>query len=147
MAYEQLQLNNQVCFRLYTAARLITQSYKPWFDKMGITFPQYLVLLVLWEKDNRIVGEITNLLGLDTNTITPLLQRMERNGLIIRTQGVSDHRQKLIALTKKGKLLEEAAKDIPACLANNIISEDITLEDLTTLAGILDKLNATLQNK
>lgn len=84
MAYEQLKLDNQLCFRLYTAARLVTSAYTPFFKSFGITYPQYLVLMVLWEKDNRVISEITELLRLETNTVTPLLPRMEKQGLIIR---------------------------------------------------------------
>ena len=87
MAYEQLKLSNQLCFRLYTASRLITQSYKPLLDNLGITYPQYLVLMVLWENDNQPVNEIAHRLKLETNTITPVLQRMEKQGIVVRTRG------------------------------------------------------------
>ena len=112
MTYEQLKLQNQVCFRLYTASRLITQGYRPFLDKLGITYPQYLVLMILWEKDNMLKTDIQNLLLLESNTVTPLLQRMEKEGLIIRTNGPANNRQKLISLTKKGKELKEQAKYI-----------------------------------
>lgn len=75
--YPQLLLENQFCFRLYTAARMITASYTPYFKPFGITYAQYLVLMVLWERDHRIISEITECLHLETNTVTPLLKRME----------------------------------------------------------------------
>lgn len=140
MPYEQLRLDNQVCFRLYTAARLVTQCYNPFFKELGITYPQYLVLMVLWEQDNRVISEITERLKLETNTITPLLQRMEKQGLIIRTRGKVDTRQRIISLTREGKKMEEQAKDIPECLVSNLANNGLTLEDLTTLAPLLDKL-------
>lgn len=140
MGYEQLKLDNQVCFRLYTAARLVTQCYTPFFKELGITYPQYLVLMVLWEKDNRVIGEITDRLKLETNTITPLLQRMEKQGLIIRTRGQVDSRQRIISLTKEGKKMEEKAKDIPKCLMSNFAGNGLNFDDLAALVPLLDKL-------
>ena len=112
--YDQLKLENQVCFRLYTASRTLTQAYRPLLEPLGLTYPQYLVMLVLWERDNQLVGDISRRLMLDSNTLTPLLQRMEKEGFIIRTKGIADGRQTLVSLTKRGARLEEQAKDIPA---------------------------------
>ncbi len=144
MAYEQLKLDNQLCFRLYTASRLITASYTPFFKEMGITYPQYLVLMMLWEKDNRIISEITEKLLLETNTVTPLLQRMEKEGLVVRQKSASDSRQRIISLTPKGKELEEKIKDVPNCLAKEVI-KGISPEDLLAIVPLLDKLIAALQ--
>ena len=144
MAYEQLKLDNQLCFRLYTASRLITASYTPFFKEMGITYPQYLVLMMLWEKDNRIISEITEKLLLETNTVTPLLQRMEKEGLVVRQKSTSDSRQRIISLTPKGKALEEKIKDVPNCLAKEII-KGISPEDLQAIVPLLDKLIAALK--
>lgn len=91
--HKELQLDNQICFRLYTAARLITQAYTPMFNQLGITYPQYLVLMVLWERDNQPVNDIAHRLTLETNTVTPLLQRMEKQGLVVRRRGENDKRQ------------------------------------------------------
>ena len=118
--YPQLKLENQPCFRLYTASRLVTQAYRPLLKPLGLTYPQYLVMLVLWEKDNQLVGEISRRLQLDTNTLTPLLQRMDAAGLLIRAKGIADGRQTLVSLTKKGIRLQEQAKDIPAQIAHTI---------------------------
>ena len=82
--HDELKLDNQICFRLYSASRLITQAYTPMLTALGITYPQYLVLMVLWEKDNQPVNDIAHRLILETNTVTPLIQRMEKQGLITR---------------------------------------------------------------
>lgn len=136
--YEQLKLDNQVCFRLYTASRLVTQAYRPLLEPLGLTYPQYLVLLVLWEKDNLLVSELCHKLELDTNTVTPLLQRMEKAGLLIRTRGIADGRQTLVSLTKKGHHLEEQAKDIPSCMAAHW--GDQTIEDPESFIRALDQI-------
>lgn len=117
--HDSLKLDNQLCFRLYTASRLLIQAYRPLLAPLGITYPQYLVLLALWEKDNQLVGELCRRLTLDTNTLTPLLQRMEADGLIIRTRGIADGRQTLVSLTKKGQHMEEAAIDFPDRIARS----------------------------
>ena len=81
--HAELQLDNQICFRLYSAARLITQAYTPMLAELGITYPQYLVLMVLWEQDTQPVNDSAHRLLLETNTVTPLLQRMEKQGLVV----------------------------------------------------------------
>ena len=139
MAYEQLKLDNQLCFRLYTAARLVTASYTPYFRQYGITYPQYLVLMMLWEKDNRVISEITERLLLETNTVTPLLQRMEKEGLVVRQKSQADSRQRIISLTYKGKSLEEQMKDVPNCIAREVAECGMTVEEFRTLIPLLDK--------
>ena len=114
--HEELKLDNQVCFRIYTAQRMLSQAYRPLLDPLGLTYPQYLVMLVLWEQDNLLVGELGRKLMLDSNTLTPLLQRMENEGLIIRSRGIADGRQTLVTLTKKGLHRQDQAKEIPSCL-------------------------------
>lgn len=145
MAYEQLKLDNQLCFRLYTAARLVTASYTPYFRQYGITYPQYLVLMMLWEKDNRIVSELTDRLMLETNTVTPLLQRMEKQGLVVRQKSAADSRQRIVSLTHKGKMLEEQIKEVPNCIAREVASCGMTPEELITLVPLLDKLIGILK--
>jgi len=108
-----LKLENQVCFPLYVASRLITRAYQPMLDEMGITYPQYLVLLTLWENDGQTVNQISKELYLNTNTITPLLKRMEKTGIIARTRSREDERKVLITLTEQGKALKEKAYCIP----------------------------------
>lgn len=138
--YEQLKLQNQLCFRLYTASRLITQAYHPYLDPLGLTYSQYLVLLVLWEKDEQKVNDISHRLYLETNTITPLLQRMEQHDLIKRAKGKEDARQCIVSLTEKGKQLEEKAKDIPNCLAARLIQQIGGVDDVACMIQPLDTL-------
>ena len=107
MKYEQLKLDNQLCFRLYTAARLTMGAYHPYLDPLGITYPQYLVLLVLWEQDKQPVNDIAHKLFLETNTVTPLLQRMEKAGLVKRTKGKEDTRQRMKELAPSTMAREE----------------------------------------
>jgi DNA-binding MarR family transcriptional regulator len=140
MAYEQLKLDNQLCFRLYTAARLTIGVYHPYLDPVGITYPQYLVMLVLWEQDKQPVCDIAKRLILDTNTVTPLLQRMEKTGLIKRTKGKEDARQRIVSLTQKGMEMEEQAKHIPDCLIADIIQKAGEEEEYLGMIPMLDKL-------
>ena len=104
--HSELQLDNQVCFRLYTAARLVIQAYTPMLTELGITYPQYLVLMVLWEKDMQPVNDIAHRLFLETNTVTPLLQRMEKQGIITRQKGKEDKRQQIVSLTEEARAME-----------------------------------------
>ena len=140
MEYEQLKLDNQVCFRLYTAARLTMGAYHPYLDPLGITYPQYLVLLVLWEKDKQPVNDIAHKLLLETNTVTPLLQRMEKAGLVKRTKGKEDTRQRIVSLTKKGIEMREQAKHIPKCLSADIIKNEGSVDEIVQMIPTLDKL-------
>lgn len=138
--HEQLRLGNQLCFRLYTLTRLVTQAYHPLLKPLGLTYSQYLVMLVLWERDNLTVGDICQRLMLDTNTLTPLLQRMEREGLVVRTHGLVDGRQTLVSLTKKGQHLEEQAATVPDCMLKNWHGNELTLDELNCMMNSIDKL-------
>ena len=140
MAYEKLKLDNQLCFRLYTASRLTTGAYHPYLEPLGITYPQYLVLLVLWEKDRQPVCDIAKRLMLDTNTVTPLLQRMEKAGLVARIRGKEDSRQRIVSLTKKGMEMQEQAKHIPECLLADIVQKAGEEEEYMGMIPMLDKL-------
>ncbi|MCQ2350236.1 MAG: MarR family transcriptional regulator [Paludibacteraceae bacterium] len=139
MSYPQLKLDNQLCFRLYTASRLVTASYTPFFKQYGITYPQYLVLMLLWEQDNRIISDITERLHLETNTVTPLLQRMEKLGLIVRQKSQADSRQRIVSLTGEGRRLKEQIKEVPNCLAREIVAKGMSVEELQALVPLLDK--------
>ena len=148
MAHAELQLDNQICFRLYTAARLVTQAYTPMLTALGITYPQYLVMMVLWEKDEQPVNDIARRLVLETNTVTPLLQRMEKLGLVSRKKGELDKRQQIVSLTKKGKQLEEEAyAQIPAGMNEQLSACPMKVEDYQHLAQELDAIIDTLKNK
>ena len=144
--HAELQLDNQICFRLYTAARLITQAYTPILTALGITYPQYLVLMVLWEKDIQPVNDIAHRLLLETNTVTPLLQRMEKLGIVSRKKGEQDKRQQIVSLTKKGKQLEEEAyAKIPSGMGEQLSACPMKSEDYQTLAQDLDSIITTLK--
>ena len=148
MAHAELQLDNQICFRLYTASRLITQAYTPILTALGITYPQYLVLMVLWEKDNQPVNDIARRLVLETNTVTPLLQRMEKLGIVSRKKGEQDKRQQIVSLTPKGKALEEEAfAQIPSGMNEQLSTCPLNLEDYQRLAQELDSIINSLKKE
>lgn len=141
MNYDQLKLENQLCFPVYAASRLIIRQYQPFLDKIGITYPQYLVMLVLWEQDGISVNDITQKLILNTNTVTPLLKRMEGMGLISRERSGEDERKVLIRLTERGQSLKEDAALIPVELSSGLLSGEICVTDLLDLK---DKLYALI---
>ena len=144
MAYDQLKLGNQLCFPVYAASRLITREYQPFLDKLGITYPQYLVLMILWEEDSLPVNDIAKKLILNTNTITPLLKRMEKDGIIRRKRSGEDERKVIVQLTGKGKGLQEEAAQIPEQLAGRLIEGDLKPDDLIRLKETLDSLIRSL---
>ena len=139
-------LENQLCFRLYTASRLLTQAYNPLLSEQGLTYPQYLVLLVLWEKDAQPVNTIAKRLFLETNTVTPLLQRMEKDGILTRTKGEKDARQMIVSLSRKGKELQKKLADVPAAMGNAVICDSVTPETAPELFRMLDDIIAKLNN-
>ena len=114
---EAMKLSNQLCFPLYAAARNVTGLYTPYLKELGLTYTQYIVFLVLWEKDGITVGEICEKLMLDNGTVSPLLKKMEQAGYITRKRSSEDDRVVLISLTKEGKAMQERAKDVPAKVA------------------------------
>ena len=138
-------LENQLCFRLYTASRLLTQAYHPLLLEHGLTYPQYLVLLVLWEKDKQPVNDIAKRLYLETNTVTPLLQRMEKEGVLTRSKGMKDARQRIVALTKKGKGLQDKLAEVPFTVGNAVICESVAPETAPELFRMLDDMIAKLK--
>ena len=147
MVYEQLKLENQLCFPVYAASRLIIREYQPHLDKLGITYAQYLVLMVLWEKDGIAVSEITQRLILNTNTVTPILKRMEAQGLITRQRSASDERKVIITLTPKGRQLQAEAASIPEQLVSGLVSEDSKGADLQKLKDQLSVIIRCLLEK
>ena len=142
---ERFNLDNQLCFRLYTASRLITQAYHPLLSEHGLTYPQYLVLLVLWEKDEQPVNDIAKRLLLETNTVTPLLKRMEAEGIVTRSQGKKDARQTIVKLTKKGRDLQNKLTDVPETVGSAVLCESVTPETIPGLFGMLDDIIYQLQ--
>jgi DNA-binding MarR family transcriptional regulator len=111
-----LQLDNQLCFALYSTSLAMTRLYKPMLEEMGLTYPQYLALLVLWEQDGLTVSELGERLYLDSGTLTPLLKRMETAGLVSRIRAVQDERRVHITLTAAGRKLKAKAAKIPGCI-------------------------------
>ena len=144
MIKEEFKLDNQLCFRLYTASRLLTQAYHPLLSEQGLTYPQYLVLLVLWEKDAQPVNDIAKRLFLETNTVTPLLQRMEKGGFLTREKGKKDARQIIVTLTRKGKNLQKKLADVPATVGNAVVCDSVTPEKAPELFRVLDDIIAKL---
>jgi DNA-binding MarR family transcriptional regulator len=147
MQFEQLKLSNQICFPIYAASRLITRGYQPHLEKLGITYPQYLVLMVLWEEDGITVNDIAGKLILNTNTVTPLLKRMELMGVITRKRSGSDERKVLINLTEKGKAMREKAADIPLELMKSLQNNVISLDELMVMRDHLNQLIGFLKGK
>ncbi len=110
---EAMKLDHQLCFPIYAAARAVTSIYTPYLKKLGLTYTQYILFLVLWEKDGLTVGEICKRLMLDSGTLSPVLKKLRQEGYIEKTQSMTDERSFIITLTDKGKALQEQAKDIP----------------------------------
>ncbi|WP_338794009.1 MarR family transcriptional regulator [Bernardetia sp. MNP-M8] len=139
MEESKLKLSNQICFPLYSVSRLITKAYKPFLDKMGITYPQYLVLMVLWEKDEITVNQITEKLLLNTNTLSPMLKRMEKMEIIERNRSEEDERSVIIKLTEKGKELKKQATCVPEQLAQVLVNENVHVSDIINLKEVLNE--------
>ena len=112
----ELLLDNQLCFALYSASLAMTKLYKPLLDALGLTYPQYLVMLSLWERDGLTVSELGERLFLDSGTLTPLLKRLEAAGLLVRLRDVQDERRVRITLTGQGRALRDGAQPIPHCV-------------------------------
>ena len=141
---KELWLENQLCFPLYAVSRLMTKQYSPLLEELDITYPQYLVLLVLWQKDDQLVSDISKRLLLESNTLTPLLKRLEQKQLVKRVRQESDERKVLISLTNEGKKLQDKAVCIPQRLVENIKSEDISAQEVEHMMTTIHKLISTL---
>lgn len=127
---DPLQLDRQVCFPLYAATNLLQRAYRPVLAPLGLTYSQYLVMLVLWERDLASVGDLGGRLHLDSGTLTPLLKRMEQAGFITRDRDPEDERRVLIALTQHGRTLRTTALDVPRTLARQLDLDPASIEDL-----------------
>ena len=138
-----LQLGNQLCFAIYSAGHAFNRVYKPLLDRLGLTYPQYLVMLVLWERDGVPVKDIGERLFLDSGTLTPLLKRLEAAHLLKRTRSTEDERQVLISLTSHGQALREKAKAVPEAI---LAASGCSLSELSAmkneLIALRDRLNA-----
>jgi MarR family transcriptional regulator, organic hydroperoxide resistance regulator len=137
-----LRLDNQICFAVYSAAHAFNRVYKPLLDRLGLTYPQYLVMLVLWERDGVAVKEIGERLHLDSGTLTPLLKRLEQAGLIRRTRSTEDERQVLIDLTAQGQALKDKARALPPSI---LAASQCSVAELTAMkdeiTALRDRLN------
>ena len=147
MDFSALYLEKQLCFPLYAASRLTTQIYEPFLAELGITYPQYLVLLVLWQHNNLTVNEIGGRLFLESNTLTPLLKRLEHKELVARRRSGEDERKVIVSLTAKGEELKEKAVLIPARIIDSFSSEIIVADEITTFQKTLHKLLGLLNEK
>ncbi len=142
MKYDILKLDNQLCFALYACSREITKHYKPKLDKLGITYTQYVTLMVLWEKDNITVKELGTKLHLDSGTLTPLLKKLEAKGIVTRLRASEDERNVYVTLTENGIDLKDKAIDIPkqmACVPGH------STEELTNLRDQINDLLKSLE--
>lgn len=137
IADESLLLDNQLCFALYSASLAMTKLYKPLLDVLGLTYPQYLVMLVLWERDDLMVSELGERLSLDSGTVTPLLKRMETAGLISRLRATDDERKVYIRLTAAGRKLKARAAKVPSCVTS---ATQCSVPELLQLTGQIHTL-------
>jgi DNA-binding MarR family transcriptional regulator len=140
-----LRLDNQICFAVYSAAHAFNRVYKPLLDRLGLTYPQYLVMLVLWERDDVPVKHIGEKLFLDSGTLTPLLKRLEAAHLVKRSRSREDERQVLIALTPQGYALKEKARAVPQSIlaaSDCSVSELVAMKD--EIVALRDRLNAVI---
>ncbi|KAA8727102.1 MarR family transcriptional regulator, organic hydroperoxide resistance regulator [Ewingella americana] len=139
-----LHLDQQMCFALYSANLALHKVYRKLLGELDLTYPQYLVMLVLWQRDDVIVSEIGEKLFLDSATLTPLLKRLETAGLLVRNRAKSDERQVIITLTDAGKALKEKAKGIPEAI---MCATECDIEEMSALKGQLESLRERLKDK
>ena len=137
---DSLKLDNQFCFAVYALSREITKIYRPFLEKLGLTYTQYLVMIVLWEKDGIALKELGKSLNLDSGTLTPLLKKLEIEGLILRKRDYKDERNLIIHLTEKGQALLEKAEEVPAKMRCLLPMEDMEIN------GLREKLNFILRD-
>ncbi len=132
-----LKLENQICFPLYAASRDVIKRYKPYLDDMGLTYTQYITMIVLWEEKTVTVKELGKRLYLDSGTLTPLLKKMEAKGLITRKRSFEDERNLIVTVTEEGERLKEMADGIPEKI---LACSEISLEEAVTLRALLLKI-------
>jgi DNA-binding MarR family transcriptional regulator len=128
-----LQLQNQLCLALYSATNALTRAYRPFLEPLGLTYPQYLVMLALWDRDGVSVGDLCERTRLDTGTVTPLLKRLAEKGLLVRGRSEEDERRRVITLTTAGSALRAAASEVPvrmACLGVLTPEQGMQLKEL-----------------
>ena len=145
--FSNLYLENQLCFPLYAASRLTTKLYAPYLKELEITYPQYLVLLVLWQYKEQTVKQIGEKLLLESNTLTPLLKRLEKKEIIKRKRSKKDERTVIIELAAKGEGLKEKASTIPERILNSFVDESIEHSEVLAFQKTLFKLMGILSKK
>ncbi|MCZ4316005.1 MarR family transcriptional regulator [Comamonadaceae bacterium G21597-S1] len=136
-----LRLDNQLCFALYSASLAMTKAYKPLLDTLGLTYPQYLVMLVLWERGMLSVSELGERLFLDSGTLTPLLKRMEAGGWLARVRSLEDERRVMVSLTPAGRKLKARAARVPECMLQ---ASSCSLEELAALSAQVRQFRSRL---
>ena len=145
-ADQLLRLDNQICFAIYSTAHAFNRVYKPLLDRLGLTYPQYLVMLVLWERDGVPVKEIGERLYLDSGTLTPLLKRLEQAGLIKRIRSTEDERQVLVSLSSHGLALKDKARAVPPSI---LAASQCSIAELSAvkneIVALRDRLNAVVE--
>ncbi|MCK6074066.1 MarR family winged helix-turn-helix transcriptional regulator [Paenibacillus silvae] len=147
MQTDRLKLDNQLCFAIYACSREITKLYQPYLEVLGVTYSQYLVLMVLWERQECTVKEIGEALYLDSGTLTPLLKRLQAAGLIYRERSAQDERKVLITLTDTGRELKNKALRIPDAIQGDACLNSNEFEALLgQFKGLLDKVHTTNMN-
>ncbi|NPD69214.1 MarR family transcriptional regulator [Lichenicola cladoniae] len=142
MTDRTLRIDQQLCFAIYSAGHAFTRVYKPLLDALGLTYPQYLVMIVLWEADGCTVGTLSAALFLESSTLTPLLKRMEAAGLLRRERDTADERQVRILLTENGRALQEKAASVPGCVQEATGLTDV--ENLMRLTREITRLRSAL---
>jgi DNA-binding MarR family transcriptional regulator len=143
MSQPQLRLDNQLCFLFHRISRELNAAYRPLLAELGLTYPQYLVMLVLWERDGLGVGELGDRLDLDSGTLSPLLRRLERAGLVRRERATSDERRVRISLTNRGRDLQERAAGVPEAIAGHVVDDEAGYEAMKAqLNDLADRIAA-----
>ncbi|MFB6823175.1 MarR family winged helix-turn-helix transcriptional regulator [Streptomyces virginiae] len=138
---DSLRLEDQLCFALYAASRAVTASYRPLLDQLGLTYPQYLVMLALWERDSLSVRDLGAALQLESSTLSPLLKRLEANGLVLRERRVDDERSVAVRLTEAGAALQAKARDVPLAIGDAM---NLTPEQDATARHLLRLITANV---
>ena len=142
MNYDALKLKNQLCFPLYACSKEVVRMYKPFLDEIGLTYTQYIAMMVLWEKKELTVKDLGDSLYLDSGTLTPLLKKMEAQGLVLRARSSSDERSVLVTLTEQGEKLRDKAVEIPAIIGSCL---PISRDEAQTLYGLLYKILGSIK--
>lgn len=136
--FDPLKLENQLCFPLYVAAKEVVKKYRPLLDPLGLTYTQYIAMMVMWEHKSLTVGRMCELMCLDTGTITPMLKKMEAAGLVQRKRSKDDERSVIVTITPKGEALREKAADVPARMSQCV---SLSQDEALTLLTLLKKLS------